>query len=137
MAHSCPIGLQAGSHFRAGAKLTRQTQGGVGGDAALLEHDPPFTLYLKATAAQSARDAKRGENAQQRRNSALKRGDDEAEVQEYFENCRRTPVHHDGRTLTEPEMQIWTPTNDSAPSRRRESPATEVPGCQWDALNPW
>ena len=70
-------------------------------------------------------------------NQLLNGGDDEAEVQEYLENCRRTPVDHGGRILTEPGIQIWTPSNDSAPSRRRESSATEVPGCQWDALNPW
>ena len=39
------IGLQAGPHFRAGAEAMRQAQGGVGGDAALFEHDLPFTPY--------------------------------------------------------------------------------------------
>jgi hypothetical protein len=58
-------------------------------------------------------------------------------VQEYLENCRRTPMHHGGSTLTEPVIQIWIPGNDSVPSMRRESSVTEVPGCQWDALNPW
>jgi hypothetical protein len=52
------------------------------------------------------------------------------------ENCRRTPMHHGGRTLSEPGIEIWTPSNDLAPSRRREPSATEVPGCQWDALKP-
>jgi hypothetical protein len=58
-------------------------------------------------------------------------------VQEYLENCRRTPMQQVGRTLTEPGIQIWTPSDDSAQSRRLESSATEVLGCQWDALNPW
>ena len=38
------------------------------------------------------------------------------------------------RTLSEPGLRIWTPSNDLAQSRRRASSATEVPGCQWDAL---
>jgi hypothetical protein len=57
-------------------------------------------------------------------------------VQEYLENCRRTPMHHGGRTLTEPGIQIWTPSNDLAQSRRREWSAPQVPDCQWDALKP-
>jgi hypothetical protein len=39
-------------------------------------------------------------------------------------------------TLSEPGMRVWTPSNDLAQSRRRASSATEVPGCQWDALKP-
>ena len=38
------------------------------------------------------------------------------------------------RTLSEPGIRIWTPSNDLAQSRRGESSATEVPGCQLDAL---
>src|SRR5664279_5242151 len=68
------------------------------------------------------------------RKSVFQRGDDEAEVHEYLENGRRTSVHHGERTLSEPERWIWTPSNDLAQSRRRESSATEVPGRQWDAL---
>ena len=37
-------------------------------------------------------------------------------------------------TLSEPGIRIWTPSNDLAQSRSRASFATEVPGCQWDAL---
>jgi hypothetical protein len=48
-------------------------------------------------------------------------GDDEAELHEYLENCRRTPMRHGGRTLSEPGIEIWTPSNDLAQSRRRES----------------
>jgi hypothetical protein len=59
--------------------------------------------------------------ALQGRNSAFKRGDDEAEVQEYLRNCRRTPMRHGGRTLSEPGIEIWTPSSDLAQSRRRES----------------
>ena len=33
------------------------------------------------------------------RKSVSKWGDDEAEAQEYLENCRRTPRHHGERTL--------------------------------------
>ena len=66
----------------------------------------------------------------------FKQADDEAEVHEYLENCCRTPMHNGERTLSEPGMGIWIPSNDLAPSRRRESSATEVPGCQWDALKP-
>ena len=71
------------------------------------------------------------------RKSVFERGDDEAEVHEYLENCRRTPMHHGERTLAEPVIRIWTPSNDLAQSRRRESSALQVPGCQWDALKPW
>ena len=48
----------------------------------------------------------------------------------------QTPMHHGERTLAELGIRIWTPSNDLAPSRRRASSATEVPGCQWDALKP-
>jgi hypothetical protein len=44
-------------------------------------------------------------------------------MQEYLENCRRTPMHHGERTLSEPEIRIWTPSNDLAPSRRRKESA--------------
>jgi hypothetical protein len=91
---------------------------------------------LKAKAAQSAREARSSENALQGRKSAFKRWDDEAEVHEYLENCRRTPMRHGGRTLSEPGIEIWTPSNDLAQSRRRESQAPQVPRCQWDALKP-
>jgi hypothetical protein len=40
------------------------------------------------------------------------------------------------RTLSEPGVRIWIPSNDLAQSRRRETSATEVPRCQWDALKP-
>ena len=43
---------------------------------------------------------------------------------------------HGGRTLSEPGIEISTPSNDLAHSRRREPSATEVPGWQWDALRP-
>ena len=76
---------------------------------------------LKAKAVQSAREARSSENALQGRKSAFKRGDDEAEVHEYLENCRRTPMRHGGRTLSEPGIEIWTPSNDLAESRCRES----------------
>jgi hypothetical protein len=68
------------------------------------------------------------------RKSVFKQADDEAGVHEYLENCCRTPMHHGERTLSEPGVRIWTPSSDLAPSRRRESSAAEVPGCQWDAL---
>jgi len=68
--------------------------------------------------------------------SVSKQGDDEAEVHEYLENCRRTPMHRGERTLTKPGIRLWTPSNDLAQSRRRESRATEVLGRQWDALRP-
>jgi hypothetical protein len=45
-----------------------------------------------------------------------------------------SPDAHGERTLSEPGIGIWTPNNDLAQSRRGESSATEVPGCQWDAL---
>src|SRR5208282_157686 len=70
------------------------------------------------------------------RKSVVKQGDDEAQVHERLANCRRTPMHHRERTLSEPGMRIWTPSSDLAQSRRREPLATEVPGCQWDALKP-
>ena len=70
------------------------------------------------------------------RKAVFQRGDDEAEAHEYLENCRRTPMHHGEGTLSEPGIRIWTPSNDLAQSRRRASSATEVPGCQWDALKP-
>ena len=68
--------------------------------------------------------------------SVFKGGDDEPEVLEYLENCPKTPIHHGERTLSELRIRIWTPSNDLAQSRRRESSATEVLGCQWDALKP-
>ena len=43
---------------------------------------------------------------------------------------------HKPNRLSEPGMRIWTPSNDLAPSRRRASSATEIPGCQLDALKP-
>ena len=64
----------------------------------------------------------------------FKRREHEAEMHEHLENCRRPPTHHGERTLSPPGIRIWTPSNDLAPSRRRESSVTEVPGCQWDAL---
>ena len=70
------------------------------------------------------------------RTSVFKWGDDAAEVHEYLENCRRTPMHDGERTLSEPEIRIWTPSNDMAQSRRRASSDAEVPGCQWDTLKP-
>src|ERR1035441_5439454 len=70
------------------------------------------------------------------RKSAFERGDDEAEVHEYLEDCRRTPMHPGEWTLSEPGIWIWTPSNDLAQSRRRGSSVTEVPGRQWDALKP-
>ena len=70
------------------------------------------------------------------RKSVFKWGDDEAGVHEYLENCRRPPMHHGEGTLAEPGIRIWTPSNDLAQSRRRASSATEVLGCQWDALKP-
>src|SRR5664279_2487233 len=70
------------------------------------------------------------------RKSVFQREDEEAEVHEYLENCRRTPMHHGERTLSEPGIWIWTPSNDLAQSKRQESSATEVPGYQWDALKP-
>jgi len=70
------------------------------------------------------------------RKSVYEQGDDEAEVHEDLENYRRAPMHHGERTLAEPGIRIWTPSNDLAQSRRRESSATEVPGCHWDALRP-
>src|ERR1039458_4395226 len=76
---------------------------------------------LKAKAAQSALEARSSENALQGRKSAFKRGDDEAEVHEYLGNCRRTPMRHGGRTLSEPGIELWTPSNDLAQSTRRES----------------
>jgi len=69
-------------------------------------------------------------------NQFLSGGDDEAEVHEYIENCRRTPIRLGEQTLSEPGIWIWTPSSDLAQSRRRASSATEVPGCQWDALKP-
>ena len=65
--------------------------------------------------------ARSSENALQERKSAFERGDDEAEVHEHLENRRRTPVRHGGRTLSEPGIEIWTPSNDLEQSRRRES----------------
>ena len=64
-------------------------------------------------------------------------GDDGAEAHEYLEYGRRTLMPHGGRTLSETGIQIWTPSNDLAPSGRRESLAPQVPGCQWDALKTW
>jgi len=85
----------------------------------------------ESEAAQRALEAKRSQNALHGRKSAFKRRDDGAEVHEYPENCRRTAMHCGGRTLSEPGIQIWTPSNDLAQSRRRESLAPQVPGCQW------
>ena len=53
------------------------------------------------------------------------------------ESWLRRPMHHGERTLSEPEMQIWTPSNNLAQSRRRGSSAPQVLGCQWVALKPW
>ena len=57
-------------------------------------------------------------------------------MHEHFENCRRIPMNHGEQTLSEPGIRDRTPGNDSAPSKLRASSATEVPGCQWDALKP-
>jgi hypothetical protein len=70
------------------------------------------------------------------RKSVLEPGDDEVQVHEYLENCRRTPMHHGERTPSEPEIRIRTPGNEVTHSRRRTSSATEVPGCQLDTLKP-
>jgi hypothetical protein len=40
-------------------------------------------------------------------------------MRECLENCRRTPVYHGEWTLFEPEILIWTPSNDLAQSGRR------------------
>ena len=45
------------------------------------------------------------------RKSVFEQGDDEAEVHQHFENCRRTPMRNGERTLSEPEIRIWTPSN--------------------------
>jgi hypothetical protein len=45
-----------------------------------------------------------------------------------------SPETRGERTLSEPGIRIWTHSNDLAQSRRGESSATEVPGCQLDAL---
>jgi hypothetical protein len=60
--------------------------------------------------------------------SVFERGDDEAEMHEHLENCRRITMHDSGRTQAKPEIRIWTASNDMAQSGRRKSSATEVPG---------
>src|ERR1039458_4135428 len=50
-------------------------------------------------------------------NQFLSGGDDEAEVHEHLENCRRTPMHPGEWTQSEPGIRIWTPSNDLAQSR--------------------
>jgi hypothetical protein len=69
-----------------------------------------------------------------RAQSVFERGDDEAEVHEYLENCCKGPMHHGEQTLFESGIRIWNPNNDLTQSRRRVSSATEVPARQWDAL---
>jgi hypothetical protein len=46
-------------------------------------------------------------------------------------------MHHGGRILSGPGKEIWTPSNELAQSRHRESSAPQVPGYQWDALKAW
>ena len=46
------------------------------------------------------------------RKSVFKQGNDEPEVREHVENCCRTPLHHGERTLAEPGIRFWTPSND-------------------------
>jgi hypothetical protein len=67
------------------------------------------TSSLKRNAAESTRDAKTGENALQGRKSAFKLGDNEPEVHECLDNCRKTPMHPGELTLSEPGIRIWTP----------------------------
>jgi hypothetical protein len=55
------------------------------------------------------------------RKSVYEPGYDEAEVQEYLEICRRTPMHSSEQTHSEPGIPIWPPSNDLAPSSRRAS----------------
>ena len=47
---------------------------------------------------------------------------------------RVSPDTRGDRTLSEPGIWIWTLNNDLPQSRCGESSATEVPGCQLDAL---
>jgi len=50
---------------------------------------------------------------------------------------QRRPNPPKGQTLfAEPGIRIWTSSNDLAQSRCRAASAPQVPGCQWDALNP-